>query len=380
MPAQPQQPQGGDNALAPLWVTLAIIVAAAVIWFYAKEYIIAVVLKIRLFELYLISFFTNKLEPLAASIKATPFSNYENITFDSLVNISNEVGAYLAYPLLAILLILAAISYFLSPVANLKKVYTMSRLAEQEEHEWPQIVPVVKLDLVAQDIDTGPWAMSLQPMHFAKKYDLIQLETITEQHGEILVHPLVKVILKRNEAQRVFALQLGKYWNGVNNLSMPSKALFAIFAARIAGDRAGSSRLIYTIGGSARGKTLDFSGVEELITKHANNKYVQRITQRHAFEYTVLASLLLLSRDDGVLASSDFLWLKPVDRMLWYVLNTVGRKTPFVEIAGVFAHWMAELRFGRKLRVPFVETAVDGLDIALQEVQFKADNVEDEEG
>ena len=56
----------------------------------------------------------------------------------------------------------------------------------------------------------------------------------------------------------------------------------------------------------------------------------------------LIASLLEMARIDGVLASAEFLWLKPVDRRMWYMLNCVGRQTAVAEIAGLFAHWQAE--------------------------------------
>ncbi len=52
---------------------------------------------------------------------------------------------------------------------------------------------------------------------------------------------------------------------------------------------------------------------------------------------------------DGVQASADFLWLKPIDRRLWYMLNTVGRQTPFAEVAGPYAHWLAEREMGKRI-------------------------------
>lgn len=79
------------------------------------------------------------------------------------------------------------------------------------------------------------------------------------------------------------------------------------------------------------------------------------------------------ARADGVQASSDFLWLKPIDRRMWYVLNTVGRQTPFVEAAGVFAHWRAEKEMGKRIVVPMVEEATNALELALKEIVYKPD-------
>ena len=51
-------------------------------------------------------------------------------------------------------------------------------LVDQEYIHWPQISPVKKLDLVKMSIKEGPWAMALQPLEFAKKYQLFNCHYI----------------------------------------------------------------------------------------------------------------------------------------------------------------------------------------------------------
>jgi len=131
--------------------------------------------------------------------------------------------------------------------------------------------------------------------------------------------------------------------------------------------------LLKQIGSSATSDKLDFSGVKELVAKHKNSKYAQFAEQKHAYLLTVMATLLELARTDGVLATAEFLWLKPIDRPLWYMLNSVGRQTAFPEIAGVFAHWVAEKRLDRPLKVPMVEEAVKALEMAMKEIKYEPD-------
>ena len=88
-----------------------------------------------------------------------------------------------------------------------------------------------------------------------------------------------------------------------------------------------------------------------------------------------MASLLQASRDDGVVPSSEFLWLKPIDRRLWYVLNCVGRQTPYSEVAGPFAHWKAERAMKRKMLVPMVDEAIRALEIAIKEVKLSPEQL-----
>jgi len=148
--------------------------------------------------------------------------------------------------------------------------------------------------------------------------------------------------------------------------------LFAVFAARINSDTKSALALLTQMNVSSTTK-INFSGVDALCKKHAGAKLVKQRVVNHAYVMTVMASMLEGARDDGVQASADFLWLKPVDRRLWYMLNTVGRQTPFVEIAGVFAHWVAEKEAGRRLVMPLVEEATNALQLALLDVVYHAD-------
>ena len=90
---------------------------------------------------------------------------------------------------------------------------------------------------------------------------------------------------------------------------------------------------------------------------------------KHAYVYTVMAQMMVFARGTGVFPPSYIIWLKPRDRVLWYVLNCVGRQVAFVEVAGIFGHWKAEQVANHKLEAPFVSKAVAGLEKALAEVK-----------
>lgn len=52
------------------------------------------------------------------------------------------------------------------------------------------------------------------------------------------------------------------------------------------------------------------------------------------------------------------------------MLNCVGRQTPFVEVAGPFAHWRAEKVMGRRSLVPMIDEAIKALEVAVKEVKL----------
>ena len=376
----PGQSQGGeaDNSLGVFWITLALFVFCAALWYFFHLYIIRFVFFVRYYEASFISLllpseWTQPLNNIQQLIHAMQARGYEGVTFTDMAHVSNTVGRYLRFPVALGLILLAMVLYTGNAISRYKKTYTMQRLLTQEKETWPQIMPVAKLNLVDEDLNKGPWAMSLSPMDFAKKYNLLVVEKVLTADSGFKNRGLLAATIDRDESRKIFTLQVGSYWTNPENLPIHTRALLAVFAARISGDREAPTELLMQIAGSTANGKLDFSGTDALLKKHIDNKQVQKLIQRHSFVMTVMASMLALAREDGVLPSADFLWLKPLDRRLWFMLNSVGRQTPFPEVAGPFAHWLAEKEIGRRLNVPMIEEAVNGLAEAMKEIIYKPD-------
>ena len=369
-----QQPNQSDNSAGILWGVAAIFAITGMIWFSFKNYIIWVYLFVKLSEVHLLNaIFPSAYFERLNSIILYAIANPAKISFSDLMLIGSGIGKWMTIPLAVLFCFLAIVVYFANTVRVFKRTYSMRDLAKLEKVNWPQISPVIGLDLIKSDIDKGPWAMALSPMQFCKRYKLLEEVAVQRYEG---MHrkdwDRKDVILKRGPANKLFALQLGQLWKGVNHLPPHTKALFAVFCARITAETVVAANLLAQLSVSSSSK-LNLAGVDALIKKHENNKQIQEIVNTHAYVLTVMASMLQGARDDGVQASADFLWLKPVDRRLWYTLNTVGRQTPFVEVGGVFAHWVAEKEAGRKLTVPMVEEATKALEVALKEVVYRSD-------
>lgn len=385
--AAQQGQQQSDNSLALLWGIGLCFAAAWLLWYFFHNQIAGFVLKLKIYEAYLVAGFASSAQGLVLRLQAL---SPAHLQASDLVNISMAVGHYLRYPVMAIMLIFALLIYNGRATLRFKKHYSMNTLVEAEKANWVQVTPVVRLDLVQTDIDTGPWAMALTPMQFAKQHRLIRLEqvmpTVATATTAASTHHLL-VNLQREPARRAFVTQLGAYWQGVEYLPAPTRALFAVFAARAARDREAATRLLLQISDSAAGnqtevgaafaKRLNFTGVDELLKKHKHHPGVIQVTRHHAYILTVMASMLQLARQDGVLASAEFLWLKPADRALWFMLNSVGRQAAFPEAAGPFAHWIAEQAIGYRLLVPMVDAAINALEMALKEVRVSGEGLEE---
>lgn len=369
-----QQQSGGqqDNSAAILWLIAAVFVTGGIIWYSFKKQLVSTYLTLKLWEINLISIFTHGLDDVKTAILGT---DPKVITFDEVVKVGQAVGEYLRYPFVIILFILAFVVYATNSTRVFKRIYSMRDLVEAEKINWPQICTVANANLGKTDLDTGPWAMGLTPMQFCKRFKLLDEHRRPRQEGKTLKESnRIEVTLKRGLANKIFALQLGPLWQGTAKLPPHARALFAAFAARYNGDTKAAFDLLTQMSATSTTK-LDFTGADELCKKHENTKNVKRLVESHAYVLTVMAAMLQAAREDGVQASADFLWLKPIDRRLWYMLNTVGRQTPFVEVAGPFAHWVAEKELGKHLLVPMVEEATNALDLTLKEIIYQPDEI-----
>ncbi|KTD19365.1 IcmP protein [Legionella lansingensis] len=367
MAQQSQQQGGGDNSMAPVWIMVLIFFTAFFIWKLGHQYIVALVFYLNVLQAKLISFFVSNAQ-LQNNIYLMQTIDPATVSWDQFVDLTRSVGNFIRYPIVVILIFLAIFLYRSDITLRFKKAHNMKTLRTQEQHNWLAIMPVVKEDLVSVDINKGPWAMALTPMEFARKYKLLKKD------DALLDNPTpgqeMTAGIRKGDAKRVFTLQLGPYWDGFDHCPPQVYALAAVFIARMNRDRNSASSILESLDKSYAAGKMDFSVAKSVLKKYQHAENVQEILGKHAYLLTVMASLLESAREDGVVPSSEFLWLKPIDRRLWYMLNCVGRQTPFAEVAGPFAHWRAEKVMGRRSLVPMIDEAIKALEIAVKEVKL----------
>src|SRR5262245_18406216 len=73
--------------------------------------------------------------------------------FKTLNNIMTDVGNYLRYPFALLLAMFAAIVYSKHAALKFKTIFNMKRIKLLEQQNWPQITPIVDLNLVKEDIN-----------------------------------------------------------------------------------------------------------------------------------------------------------------------------------------------------------------------------------
>ncbi|VEG90794.1 type IVB secretion system coupling complex protein DotM/IcmP [Legionella spiritensis] len=374
MAQQQQQQSSGDNSMAPIWIMVLLFFAAFFIWKAAHQYIVAFIFKLNIWQGKLIAFFI-KDQSLDNSIYLMQTIDPASVDWNKFISLTGAVGDYIRYPVVLILVLLAFFLYQSNITLKFRKAHDMKTLRNQEQHNWPAIMPVVKEDLVSQDVNKGPWAMALTPMEFARKYHLLKKE------DAILDNPApgqeMTAGIRRGDAKRVFTLQLGPYFEGFDRCPPQAFALAAAFMARMNRDRKSASLIMETLDKTCSEGKPDFTVARPILKKYYNTELVQEVVSRHAYLMTVMASLLEEAREDGVVPSSEFLWLKPIDRRLWYMLNSIGRQTPFSEVGGPFAHWRAEKAMGRRSLVPMIDEAIKALESAVKDVKLSAKEMQE---
>lgn len=169
---------------------------------------------------------------------------------------------------------------------------------------------------------------------------------------------------------RALARQLGPRWQGPQKLAPDKKILLAAFCLKAARKRADSDSLLGRLSvcwDHEKGLNLkkDPSLIKEA-TKILNNRDLSGKTlakvNQHAFETPALLRALATAREEGgVLAPSQFLWLRAHNRRLWYPLNNLGRQSYHMEAIGAMAHFKAERMTRRPIPKPKVESAVQSM-------------------
>lgn len=375
----PAQQNATDQTANFFWLLVLLTIGVLVFWWLDKRYIVSAIFLVRHYEIEMIKGGLDGVNAVLGWMNLPGINEHKlvawqhfmatadkrTVTFPKVGALSDEVGLWLRYPVILILIGLAAWMFFRNRSGRFQHSYSMDSLKKSEVTNWPQITPIVSLNLLKENLNEGPWAMAKLPLDFCKANDLLEI-TIGENNKKVWT-------IKPGLAERLFALQMGSLWKGADALPIHVKALLVAFVARGHRDiKVADDLLIQIAKSSAHGK-LNFNGVEALLEKYKDSKIIKWLEKRHAYVGTLMASLLEIARAEGVLATAEFLWLKPVDRRLWYMLNSVGRQTAVVEVAGLFAHWLAEKRFQRPLRTPMVKEAVTALEKDITNVLYISD-------
>lgn len=344
-----QSPDGKDWADNAGVILIGMVVLAGISWLLFHEQFSRALISVRSAELWAMGLISPEAGKLAEFIRKM---DPGLIDFSLFQMVLVETGSFVRWFFAPAIAVLALWVLFNKPVSDrFRQVHTMQSLKEQEAKIWPVIAPTIALDLVKSgDIRKGPWAVAQTEREFASRHELIK-----------------DGALDKEKARQVFSAQIGRPWPGIENLRPYEKGLLAAFILYGKKKRSEAEHFLGVMATSYAKGAIDISWAGDILKDAANDTHLKRVLARHNNVHSVLATMFQVAKAWGVAASSMFVWLKPVDRRLWYVLNGVGSYTFFVESAGSMAHWLAEKTLAEPLIVPIINNAVDGFEFALSE-------------
>ena len=294
-------------------------------------------------------------------IKTTPpeeTATYYTLAMPPLKMIERGVISVLHWPLALVFAFFGYHIYFLSWRNKFRTKHNLESFIQTQARMWPVINPIVKFNPIKSSARAPGDKIPRKLPMFAEALspeEWIAFHNINVTNG----------VSDREATRRAFLQQLGPRWNSIDSCPLYMQALFAAFALKGVQKREHSDELLGRIAlcWSEKGGLKLTSAVTSEIKKILRDKeiggHAEEIAALHAYRTTALLSVLKWARSmGGVLSPSQFLWLRGLDRALWYPLNNLGRRSFHSEGAGSIAHFMAEENAKKALAIPRIDTAI----------------------
>ncbi len=376
----------------PIWMLMALLlIIGGLMWFLWHEFrpqLLEVLRYMRFGELWVINLFTGREVPCMRWLRVADPDNFQptreamqwaaacfggnnlqNLSpqqaqaYYSLSGVSIGAVAKRTLPFFSILSIpvfsaMAIYALFYSPLSKFRTIYTLETFIKTQAKMWPVISPIVKFKSAEHSARSPgqiipdklpPFAEALSPEEWIAWHRI----------------PVTNGIPDREAARRAFLIQLGPRWQGIANQPPYFLALFAAFSLKGVQRREESDELLgeiakyWTVDGGFQMPMSLSSKINGMIKDAEIGDPAVAIANQHAYRTTALMGVLRWARSmGGVLAPAQFVWLRAVDRPLWYPLNNLGRRSFHTEGAGAMAHFMAEQSAKKPLPLPRIDTAI----------------------
>jgi intracellular multiplication protein IcmP len=353
-----------------IFFVLALI--SLVFWFAMSTEISSGIRWIRVAEMSFAKPFTNRYDPIIHQlINLKP----DQITGSYLLEMTEVTGEVVRIPIAIIFAIMSVIAFFLKAKHPYSRKFDMEGLAKEQATAFPVTQPIIKFNPLKENSRTQGDPV---PEHLPLFAEALTPEEWVA-HNDI---PVTDGIVDPDACRLAFAKQLGHRWKGVATLPTYAKALFVAFSMKANGMRNESDEFLGEVAGCwepGRGLVLTPELSKQIRDKIADPKFgriTEKVAALHSFTTPALLRCLQVARDQGgVLAPAQFVWLRGVDRHMWYALNNLGRGALHPEAAGAIGHYRSEKNAGKPIPNPQVDIAIDGLVLYLKEnfiTQFPA--------
>jgi len=282
-----------------------------------------------------------------------------DVSWDEFITVRDTIGHTVRWVVSPVILGLAVLIVFKMKGDGFKRVFSLGggkgrgpSLAIEAARQWKTATAGAMFDPDGRDKDILP---------ARTPFEWLQHHGVGFENSE----------LDRDAAVAAFAEQLGKPWHGVARAELPVQTFLILAGMHLTRNKAAmSSREAVSIAWAADGDGTE--KMKEIVAEGLKNEKlvaaIDKVCAKHAFAHTAVIALLdLARRKGGVFPAADFVWIRKVDRNLWYTVNNVGRRRFHIEGAGPICHFFAERVVGNQLPDPQVDEAVNGIEDYLAE-------------
>jgi intracellular multiplication protein IcmP len=364
--------EGGSNIeMVYLVAVLLVVLLAWAVWTYAKAWIVLPAFAIDYAIIWLIEH-TKGLNSGGEAIKeyVTTFFNGKrdaanplHVPWETFSQVRQLVGGQVKWVVAGLIACIAIYTKMNMRGEGYQRMFSLAggkkrgpSFAQYQSDFWRVATYSAQFDPDNRDKDIAP---QLTPPEWLRKND-IKFEDNELDH---------------DTCRAAFAEQLGKSWHGFERATLNVKVVLIICAlhylktnVKLNGEDVSVSLLErQTLSIAWAGGKDGTPAMKALVEKYGKDASVRRVIDmigaKHGFENTVAYGILDRARaKTGVLKETDMLYIKKLDRHLWYGLNNCGRKRFHTEGAGIISHFFAERIANRALIEPWMENAVEGIE------------------
>ncbi|MBV8061236.1 MAG: hypothetical protein JO253_06900 [Alphaproteobacteria bacterium] len=372
------------------FVLLFLVLGLALIlfWYYFRGPILETLRWVRLGELWMIHPFTNVLDPCInwvrfaqindtspsmdmvhytyqcfgadtlATLTGPDRADYFALSAQPMSDLESRISVYLKWPLIAAFVAVGVHASYFSIKNKFRQRHNLESFIKVQAKMWPVINPIV---------DFNPIKSSAR-LYGSKVPDKLPLfaEALSPEEW-ISFHriPVSNGVVDREATRRALVAQLGPRWNGIKGQPDYIRALLAAFALKGVQKRdqceelLGKIALCWSAKGGMQLTPAIMTEVNKILRDPNIGGKAEELGANFAYRASAVLGILRWGRmQGGVIAPAAFLWMRGVDRPLWYAMNNLGRRSFHAEGAGALAHFMAEQAAGNALPIPRVDTAI----------------------
>jgi intracellular multiplication protein IcmP len=357
------------------WLSLAVIIVGLscggyLLWQFHHAEISAAVMRLQHWQIEVIHRFTDRYDLADRQVLA---ADPGAVTFAQLAGLCRDVGAFFRLPAALFIAALGVACLAWAPPGRYCRKLDLDGLIREQARTYRTIAPFVgrSLRLVpVRDGEPRPADAALNAEEWIARW-------ATGPDGSF----------DETKVRAELLLQLGPLWQGVERAAAPPRIMFAVFALHLALRREAALDLLGHLAESLTSPRQEGRGgpdrplvfppslvafTDEVLRDPDVARPAAAIAAAHAYTAPALMSVLTQARSRaGVLAPSQFNFLKLVDRRLWYALHALGfpsdgpghhpHPNARIEALGARDHWELECIAGCPLVKPMVERAVEAI-------------------